>query len=523
MGLKHRGTKGKLEVKIRTAAINEHEGNRVAGMEKWVKYKLGKGTKGFGEEEVKNRQLIELGNVLKDHHLFDPRVYGSLKEQIQERESRNDTTPMSRGLEVQQQKSVDKRRVVGVYTGLTLIGDGKAGKRTEVHDRQVGLAGRVLAHLGLEGHRGQERKADEERQRAVEVMIEDCLLKVWSEGSNVGKRESIGWRTFAVEGKEKDVQAFLSDTALGRWIYAGGQNSRAAVVGYPGFLISLDQKQWEEQGREEYGRAKEEHWGGAVREDQAGQTRGSKEGMDLSECSTDPARETALEAQITHVHGSDRLPEACPIAAAAVAAVTASRTFPIPPLPTNPYRGVKKAFKLKQISLVVMRHPDTGKFLAVEETKGKKEGLGFLRREHLLRSFLNMSRTLSYLIVPSPSDKGWWLPAGHVDPGETFTEAAYRETLEEAGIGVVLRGILCVEHKLSSPSAGRLRVIFLGEPIHPTAPLKSVADEESIGARWVTVQEMKAMRLRGNELMKWAEYVEKGGSVYPLSLLAEEG
>jgi len=87
----------------------------------------------------------------------------------------------------------------------------------------------------------------------------------------------------------------------------------------------------------------------------------------------------------------------------------------------------------------------------------------------------------------------------------------------------VLRGILCVEHKLSSPSAGRLRVIFLGEPIHPTAPLKSVADEESIGARWVTVQEMKALRLRGNELMKWAEYVEKGGSVYPLSLLAEEG
>lgn len=400
MGLKHRGTKGKLEVKIRTAAINEHEGNGVAGMEKWVKYKLGKGTKGFGEEEVKNRQLIELENVLKDHHLFDPRVYGSLKEQIQERESRNDTTPMSRGLEVQQQKSVDKRRVVGVYTGLTLTGNGKAGKRTEVHDRQVGLAERVLAHLGLEGHRGQERKADEKRQRAVEVMIEDCLLKVWSEGSNVGKRESIGWRTFAVEGKEKDVQGFLSETALGRWIYAGGQNSRAVVVGYPGFLISLDKEQWEEQGTEEYGRAKEEHRGGAVGEDQAGQSRGSKERMDLSECSTDPARETALEAQITHVHGSDRPPEVCQVAAAAVAAVTASRTFPIPPLPTNPHRGVKKAFKLKQISLVVVRHPDTGNFLAVEETKGKKEGLGFLRREHLLHSFstcLVPCRILSFL------------------------------------------------------------------------------------------------------------------------------
>jgi phosphatase NudJ len=33
-----------------------------------------------------------------------------------------------------------------------------------------------------------------------------------------------------------------------------------------------------------------------------------------------------------------------------------------------------------------------------------------------------------------------------VDPGETFAEAAVRETIEEAGILVTLKGILRVEH-----------------------------------------------------------------------------
>jgi 8-oxo-dGTP pyrophosphatase MutT (NUDIX family) len=36
------------------------------------------------------------------------------------------------------------------------------------------------------------------------------------------------------------------------------------------------------------------------------------------------------------------------------------------------------------------------------------------------------------------SDRGWWLPAGHVDPNESFQDAARRETMEEAGIDVNL-------------------------------------------------------------------------------------
>lgn len=101
--------------------------------------------------------------------------------------------------------------------------------------------------------------------------------------------------------------------------------------------------------------------------------------------------------------------------------------------------------------------------------------------------------------------------------------AAYRETLEEAGIGVKLEGLLRVEHRLSTPSSGRMRVVFYGSPIHADAPLKSQPDEESVGAKWVTVKEMKNLRLRSREVMEWAQYVEGGGTIYPLSLLAGEG
>ena len=52
--------------------------------------------------------------------------------------------------------------------------------------------------------------------------------------------------------------------------------------------------------------------------------------------------------------------------------------------------GKRIAFATDGFSLVVCRHPASGRWLAVQETQGR----------------------------------GWWLPAGHVDRGQTFAEAA---------------------------------------------------------------------------------------------------
>lgn len=115
----------------------------------------------------------------------------------------------------------------------------------------------------------------------------------------------------------------------------------------------------------------------------------------------------------------------------------------------------------------------------------------------------------------------WYLPAGRVEPGESFFQAALRETLEESGVPVELQGVLKVEHT-PNPHGARLRVIFLARPTGDTPP-KSVPDEESLEARWVTLEEMAALPLRGPGVLPLFQAVAAGAPVFPLELLGEEG
>eukprot|EP00123_Amoebidium_parasiticum_P006405 comp17354_c0_seq2/m.16630 comp17354_c0_seq2/g.16630 ORF comp17354_c0_seq2/g.16630 comp17354_c0_seq2/m.16630 type:complete len:121 (-) comp17354_c0_seq2:503-865(-) len=109
-----------------------------------------------------------------------------------------------------------------------------------------------------------------------------------------------------------------------------------------------------------------------------------------------------------------------------------------------------------------------------------------------------------------------------VDAGETFQEAAIRETLEEAGVKVDLRGVLRVEHTVRGDTL-RLRVIFYAVPVHPDSPPKQQPDEESEGAQWVTLEEAEGMGpWRGSELLQWGRYLQNGHKPAPLSILARE-
>src|ERR1044071_4406622 len=92
----------------------------------------------------------------------------------------------------------------------------------------------------------------------------------------------------------------------------------------------------------------------------------------------------------------------------------------------------------------------------------------------------------------------WYVPAGGVEPGETFMVAARRETMEETSVPVKIVGILRVEHS-PMPTAARLRVVFLAEPIDDTPP-KSVPDDESLEAAWVRLEELGSYPLRGEEV-----------------------
>lgn len=135
--------------------------------------------------------------------------------------------------------------------------------------------------------------------------------------------------------------------------------------------------------------------------------------------------------------------------------------------------------QLYSFSLVICRHPITNRFLLCQE-------------------FAN---------------QGFWCPGGAVDPGETLTVAAKRETLEEAGIDVELKGILAMEfnpfasERASDAHLVRMRVIFYAEPSElglQQLP-KSCPDFESVGACWCSYEEIQSqIPLRGNEPRQWS-------------------
>eukprot|EP01032_Pedospumella_encystans_P021991 gene21991-24932_t len=137
--------------------------------------------------------------------------------------------------------------------------------------------------------------------------------------------------------------------------------------------------------------------------------------------------------------------------------------------------------------------------------------------------------TKKYLLCQEFANQGFWCPGGAVDAGELMSTAAKRETMEEAGIDIDLKGILSVEYNPigkdhRADNMVRLRVVFYAEPsLQGLAQLpKSIPDFESAGACWCTAEEViSKIKLRGGEPRRWVKHLEEGGVIYPLALLEE--
>lgn len=114
----------------------------------------------------------------------------------------------------------------------------------------------------------------------------------------------------------------------------------------------------------------------------------------------------------------------------------------------------------------------------------------------------------------------WSIPGGRVEPGETMTAACIREVLEETEVPVRLDGIYRIEHTANGATS-RVRVIFAATPRDDTPP-KSVADDESLKAAWLTLDEIAKLQLRGADLRALLESVADGRPVFPLEVLGDE-
>jgi 8-oxo-dGTP pyrophosphatase MutT (NUDIX family) len=125
------------------------------------------------------------------------------------------------------------------------------------------------------------------------------------------------------------------------------------------------------------------------------------------------------------------------------------------------------------------------------------------------------------LVQETKHHQSWYLPAGRLEPNETFADAALRETLEESGMRIELNGVITIEMSYHRGTR-RIRAVFTGVPDDATPP-KSVADVHSLSAAWVHPDELRHLRLRGPDVDPFIRHVLEGGLVHPLSILAAEG
>jgi 8-oxo-dGTP pyrophosphatase MutT (NUDIX family) len=86
-----------------------------------------------------------------------------------------------------------------------------------------------------------------------------------------------------------------------------------------------------------------------------------------------------------------------------------------------------------------------------------------------------------------PGAGAWDLPAGYLDPGESFELAAVRETSEEAGLEVELLELTGVYH---SAPANAVTAVFRARATDPEAPVR--IDFESSDYAWVARRDISA-------------------------------
>jgi ADP-ribose pyrophosphatase YjhB (NUDIX family) len=110
-------------------------------------------------------------------------------------------------------------------------------------------------------------------------------------------------------------------------------------------------------------------------------------------------------------------------------------------------------------------------------------------------------------------------PAGHLDAGESISDAAVRETLEETGWRVELTGVLCMGlHCAPTTNITYYRTTFLATPIERVE--NAVIDTDIHAVHWLDYEEIlaRSARMRSPVALAVIER-HRQGICYPLDLI----
>ena len=110
-------------------------------------------------------------------------------------------------------------------------------------------------------------------------------------------------------------------------------------------------------------------------------------------------------------------------------------------------------------------------------------------------------------------------PAGHLEPNETLSQAALRETLEETGWTVTLTGVVGI-NLYEAPSNGvtYFRTTFIAEVLSHDS--ERVLDTGIIAAVWLTYDEIVARKAQLRSPMTLQIIDEyRAGKRFPLSII----
>eukprot|EP01025_Chloroclados_australasicus_P036384 TRINITY_DN3709_c0_g1_i2.p4 TRINITY_DN3709_c0_g1~~TRINITY_DN3709_c0_g1_i2.p4 ORF type:complete len:156 (-),score=30.45 TRINITY_DN3709_c0_g1_i2:180-647(-) len=137
--------------------------------------------------------------------------------------------------------------------------------------------------------------------------------------------------------------------------------------------------------------------------------------------------------------------------------------------------------------------------------------------------FVKNTVTGKYLLVQEKWNRGFWLPGGGVDDREGLIAALKREVLEEAGVTVEVKGI--VENSVIVQNKGVWRrVTFYCELDPLDQDVKMLPDYESVGACWVSIDELKngQIKLRSkSEVQDLVRVAEGQLKIEPLEIPEE--